>query len=106
MAIADNLLEERDLIGWQLRQLVASGLYPDEQAVLRNALQALFQVHPRTKTAMIISAYERGDISLGRAAVLLGISQEEMKDILREAGAQIQLGPRTAEECIEDVRYA
>ena len=55
---------------------------------------------------MIVSAYQRGDVSLGKAAAMLGVSQEEMKDILREAGVAIHLGPRTADEALEDARNA
>jgi predicted HTH domain antitoxin len=55
---------------------------------------------------MVISAYEAGDISLGKAAAMLGVSQEEMKDILREAVSEIHLGPQTAEELLEDARNA
>lgn len=105
MAVLENLLEP-NLIRWQFDQLVKSGLYSDEQAVLRNALQALFQVNPRIKIKMLVNAYAAGDISLGRAATLLGVSQEEMKDILREAGVSIHLGPQTIQECLEDARNA
>lgn len=31
---------------WELQQLAKSGLYPDEQAALRGALRALFQLNP------------------------------------------------------------
>ena len=53
-----------------------------------------------------LNAYEAGDISLGKAAQMLGISQEEMKDVLREVGAAIHLGPRSVEELLEDASNA
>lgn len=106
MGKSEILLEEQSGPNWELRQLVKSGLYPDEQAALRSALRALFQVNPKTKLRMIISAYEAGDIGLGKAAEMLGVSQEEMKDILREEGAGIHLGPQTVEEVLEDARNA
>jgi predicted HTH domain antitoxin len=100
--IADKL----SLAIWELQQLVKAGLYPDEQTALRSALRALFKASPQTKIRMVISAYEAGDISLGKAAAMLGVSQEEMKDILREAVSEIHLGPQTAEELLEDARNA
>ena len=106
MGTFDNLVEERDLNSWELRQLVKSGLYPNEQTALRSALRALFQANPQTKTRIIINAYQAGEISLGKSAAMLGFSQEEMKDILREAGVDIYLGPLTSEELIEDARNA
>ena len=91
---------------WELQQLVKSGLYPSEQAALRSALRALFQVHPKTQIRMISRAYEAGDISLGKAAAMLGVSSEEMKDILREGGSEIHLGPPNVKELLEDARNA
>ncbi len=105
MTILENL-PEPNLIRWQFDQLIKSGLFSDEQTVLRNALQALFQANPRIKVKMLVNAYAAGDISLGRAAALLGVSQEEMKDILREAGVSIHLGPQTIQECLDDAQYA
>ena len=95
-----------NLMLWELRQLVKCGSFPDEQAALRSALHALFQTHPRMKINMLTVAYEAGEISLGRAATMLGVSQEEMKDILREAGSEIHLGPQTIEELRQDVCHA
>jgi len=91
---------------WTLSQLVKSGLYRDEQAVLRGALRALFRAKPQVRLQMVLSAYQRGDVSLGKAAAMLGVSQEELKDILREAGVAIHLGPRNADEALEDARNA
>jgi predicted HTH domain antitoxin len=106
MSAAENLLDEHNLISWEIRQLVKSGLYPDEQATLRSALRSLFEARPQARTRMVISACERGEIGLGRAAALLGVSLEEMKDILREAEVELQLGPLTVEELLEDARHA
>jgi predicted HTH domain antitoxin len=55
---------------------------------------------------MAIRAYTAGEISLGKAAEMLGVSHEEMKDILREEGAEIHLGPRTTDELLRDAANA
>lgn len=102
----ENLLKDQDTVSWELKQLVRSGLYPDERAALRGALRALFQVNPHAKQQMIVSAYESGEISLGKAAAMLGVSQEEMKDIVREGGGEIHLGPQTIEALRADARNA
>ncbi|MCS6843074.1 MAG: UPF0175 family protein [Caldilineales bacterium] len=91
---------------WELQQLVKSGLFPDEAAALRSALRALYTVNPQARVQMAIRAYEAGEISLGRAAAMLGVSQEEMKEILREAGAEIHLGPDTVAEAQADASNA
>jgi len=51
---------------------------------------------------MTIRAYTSGEISLGKAAGMLGVSHQEMKDIIREEGAEIHLGPETVEELLQD----
>jgi predicted HTH domain antitoxin len=99
---ANYILEASNLGHWELRQLVKSGLYPDEQSALRSALRALFQLKPENKIQMVVTAYQAGDISLGRSAAMLGVSQEEMKDIVREVGGKIHLGPQNIAELLED----
>ena len=88
---------------WEVNQLVKSGVYSDPDAVIRSALSALFAMHPEQKMQMIVVAYRGGDISLGKAAELLGVSSEEIKDIFRQAGVPIHLGPETAEELQREI---
>lgn len=99
-------MSQASTIDWEINQLVKSRLFPDEQAVLRSALRALFQAQPELRQQMVIRAYTSGEISLGKAAELLGVSLEEMKDILPESGAEIHLGPRTVDELLQDAANA
>jgi predicted HTH domain antitoxin len=55
---------------------------------------------------MVIRTYAAGEISLGKAAELLGVSHEEMKEILVENEVDIHLGPRSVEELLEDANRA
>jgi predicted HTH domain antitoxin len=73
------------------------------------AIRAMFPDMPaadKRKRQAAIHAYTAGEISLGKAAETLGISHEEMKDILREKGAEIHLGPETVEELLQDAANA
>jgi predicted HTH domain antitoxin len=74
--------------------------------VLRSALRALFQARPEIRMQMLVRAYEAGEISLGKTAELLGVSQEEAKDILIENGAQVHLGPHSIDELLRDAANA
>ena len=91
---------------WEIDQLIKTKLFADEQAVLRSALRALFQVQPQLKRQMIVRTYVAGEISLGKAAEILGVSHEETKEILSESGAEIHLGPQTVEELLQDATNA
>jgi predicted HTH domain antitoxin len=100
------IVNQTDLIDWEINQLVKTKLFPDRQAVLRSALRALFQTQPELRRQLIIRTYTVGEISLGKAAELMGVSHEEMKDILIEGGAKIHLGPKTVDELLQDAANA
>ena len=93
-------------IEWEVTHLVKARLFPDEQSVLRTAMRALFETKPDLKRKMVVTAYTDGDISLGKAAQIMGVCQEEMKDIIRETGGQVHLGPQTIEELQQDIENA
>ena len=99
-------MDSIDAISWEISQLVETRLFPDRQAVLRSALRALFQIRPELRLQMIIRTYTAGQISLGKAAMLMGVSHPEMKDILTEHGTNIHLGPLTPDELREDAENA
>ena len=99
-------MRETDTIHWEIRQLVKTKLFPDEQAVLRSALRALFQSRPEIRVQMVIRAYTAGEISLGKAAEIMGFSVEEMKEVLQENGAEIHLGPGSVDELLQDAANA
>ena len=93
-------------VDWEIEQLVKARLYPDQQAVVRSAMRALFQAQPEVRQQMIVSAYTAGDISLGKAAELMGVSHEEMKEILIESGIEVHLGPRSVGGVLQDAANA
>lgn len=96
-------MEISKVADWKVQQLVKAGIYPSEGVVIDNALRALFQLEPKAKEKVIISAYNEGEISLGKAAELLGVCQEEAKEILHRSGIRLQLGPETIEEAKMEV---
>lgn len=99
-------MDRTNTIDWEVSQLVKAKIFPDEQAVLRTALRALFQSRPEIRRQMALRAYTAGEISLGKAAELMGCSHEEMKDILRESDLEIHMGPRNVEELLRDADHA
>ena len=99
-------MSESNTIHWEISQLVKTKLFPDELAVLRSALRALFQAQPEIRLQMVIRAYTAGEIGLGKAAEIMGFSHEEMKDILQESGAEIHMGPLTVDELLRDTANA
>jgi predicted HTH domain antitoxin len=78
--------------------LVQAGLYPDEQAVIDEALRVLWQERPQLRLDWAIYQYQTEDISLAKAAAIAGVSFDRMKESLRQRGIQPRLGPETVEE--------
>jgi predicted HTH domain antitoxin len=91
---------------WEIEQLVKTRLFPDTQAVLRSALRALYNARHEIKRGMVIRAYAAGEISLGKAAEMMGVSHEEMKEIIVEGGGTIHLGPTGVDELLQDAANA
>lgn len=52
---------------------------------------------------MLTTAYQAGEMSLGKAAELWGVSSEEFKELLIKQGAKIHLGPESEEELREEL---
>ncbi|MGD2178934.1 MAG: UPF0175 family protein [Anaerolineae bacterium] len=59
---------------WEISQLVRTRLFPDEDAVFRSALRALFDAQPELRRKMVIRTYTAGEISIGKAAEMMGVS--------------------------------
>ena len=83
--------------------LVRAGLYETEEAVVQDSLRCLLQMRPGLRLELAISRFRSEDISLGKAANLAGVSFEQMREILRNRGVDLRLGPKTEEAALEEV---
>lgn len=92
------------LIKMEIEYLIKSGLYNNKGEVIQDALKSLMVSHPHYKIEIAIEAYLQGEVSLGRAAHLSGLSYEEMKDILRQRGIEMKLGPSNKNEAQNEVK--
>lgn len=59
-----------------------------------------------TELAETIGLYALGEISLGKAAEQVGVSQWEMTTVLEEAGVEVRLGPQDEDELKDEVDVA
>jgi len=69
-------------------------------------MKSLFEAKPDLRRKMVVAAYATGDISIGKAAQIMGVSHEEMKEFILETGGQVHLGPLTTDELKQDVANA
>jgi predicted HTH domain antitoxin len=100
MEATDMRVEEQPI---EPRDLVATHLYPDEAAVIQDALRHLLQDRPDLRIAWAIHRYQTEDMTVARAAQLAGVSFFRMKDLMFERGVTPRLGPATLEEARQEV---
>ena len=88
----------------RIQDFVDARLYASEEEVIQDALRHLLRARPEVRIQLAIHRYLAGEISLGRAASLAGLSWAHMKDILLESGIQPLLGPETVAEAEAEVQ--
>lgn len=86
-----------------LRTLVDARLYPDQAAVIADALRSLLHEKPQLRVEMAIYRYQTEDISLAKAAHLAGVSFDRMRALLVQRGVQPRLGPADDVEIQEEL---
>lgn len=86
-----------------VQTLVDARLYPNEAAVLQDALRSLLNEKPQLRIELAIHSYQTQDISLAKAAHLAGVSFDRMKAILVARGIQPRLGPASETEAQAEV---
>jgi len=89
---------------WRSEDLVAAGLYDDEQSVMRDAMRALLAERPQLRLEVAIYRYRNEDMSLAKAVALAGVSWERMREILLSRGVRLRLGPESEAEALEEIR--
>jgi len=82
----------------ELDALADTGLYPNEESFLMDAVNTLLAARPDVREAIACKLYERGIFSLGRAAEWSGESIEALKAALHRRGVE-----RTAYETPDEI---
>ena len=87
------------------KKLVELGLYKSELEVIEDGIRHLLRSHPEFRMRIAVEKYKQEEISLGKAAEIVGVSLEEMKEILKDQGIFLK-GPESPEEIQEDAQKA
>jgi predicted HTH domain antitoxin len=81
-----------------VKEFVDARLYPDETALIEDALRHLLRARPGLRVELAVHKYRDREISLAKAAELAGVGWAQMKDILLERGLTPNLGPEDLAE--------
>lgn len=85
---------------------VEAGVFENKSDAIRHVVREYFEENENARIAAAVSLYGNGEITLGTAARLAGVDRFEMRDILREEGVELRVGPRDLETAREDIETA
>ncbi|NOR60820.1 MAG: hypothetical protein GQ469_09370 [Methanosarcinales archaeon] len=82
----------------KIKALVRAGYYSSELEVIKNAMISLFRENTELKINAAIELYKEAEVSLGKAAEMVGVTTIEFKEILGKRGIIREIEARPAEE--------
>jgi predicted HTH domain antitoxin len=100
MNISTSALRLPDLLKEQVAAAQETGLYASESELIADALRTFLAARPDVRLTTACRLYERGTVSLGKAAELADIDMECFKRALHERGIE-RTTPESPAETIE-----
>ncbi|MDY6765392.1 MAG: UPF0175 family protein [Halobacteria archaeon] len=95
-----------DELAQLIRGAVEAGIFQNKSDAVREALREYFKSNRNARVAATVALYERKEITLGQAAQLAGVNRFEMRDILRDHGVELRLGPEDMEDAEDEIETA
>ena len=99
-AVRNDRLIETDQ---ELSVIVRAGCFVSEKEALREAVQTLLAVRPQLRVEAAVRRYLDEEITLGRAAELVGVTRWRFQELLAQRGVRLTLEARPAKELDEAV---
>jgi predicted HTH domain antitoxin len=85
---------------------VKAGIFENKSDAIRHVLREYFEENENARIAAAVSMYDDGEITLGTAARLADVNRFEMRDILREEGIELRLGPEDMDAARDEIEVA
>lgn len=70
----------------QLKALVKAGIFRSKPDAVKEALRVLFATRPQLSVEAAIQLYREGEVTLGRAAEIAGVTRWEFETLLADRG--------------------
>ncbi|NQE53492.1 hypothetical protein C5S29_07855 [ANME-1 cluster archaeon GoMg3.2] len=86
------------IIEKEIKALIKSGYYGSVDEAVKDAFRTLLNAKPDLRTVAAVELYKEGEVSLGKAAEIAGVTRIEFKDILADRGIRREVGSRSVEE--------
>jgi predicted HTH domain antitoxin len=82
----------------RLGVLIDQGIFKDEESLKNSAYRSLLTLRPELKVEIALPLYKREEISLGRAAVIAGLSREELKEVMASRDIERRIPSLSSED--------
>ena len=82
----------------KIKTLIRAGYYSSEFEVIKDAMISLFRENTELKINAAIELYKGGEVSLGKAVEIAGVTTIEFKEILGKRGIIREIEARPAEK--------
>ena len=73
----------------ELGALVKAGVFRSESEAMDEALRLLFVTQPQLKIEASVQMYQAGEVTLGRASEIAGLTRWEFESLLADRGIEI-----------------
>ena len=95
---------EAKITSKELAAAVRAGCFSSEREAVREAVQMMFASRPQLRLEAAVQQYLEGEITLGRAAELVGITRWRFRELLGQRGIRLEVEARPAKELEEAVQ--
>lgn len=85
---------------------VRAGIFENKSDAIRHVLREYFEENQNARISAAVTLYEDGEITLGTAARLAEVNRFEMRDILREEGVELRIGPEDMPSARDEIDTA
>jgi predicted HTH domain antitoxin len=75
-----------------------------KEDLLRDAINTFLAANKELREKIAIELYKEGEISLGKASEIAGLSYEEMKELLIKNNITVRRGPESVKELREKAK--
>jgi len=83
--------------------LISKGRYHSREELIEDSLRSLLRTKPELRKELALGLYERGEISLSKAAEICGLNIEDFKELLKESDIKILVPDISPEEINKEV---
>ncbi len=89
----------------EVEVLVETGVYPNKEELLEEAIRTLLRTRPELRQAMATALYRQGRVSLARAAEIAGLDQEAFKALMQDLGVPYKVPSVGMRAVREETKY-